>query len=525
MTAGRVAGHEPRREPLLYRWGGLLVALAFLAYGWIGLGDYGATQDEPESYLAGHANVDIVAGALRGDTDFEWPWHELPAYQFVFDTARGAFARLVSPLYPLGVPFHGVHLLNLVLASLGIFLAWRIALAVGATPRAALLAAAALASFPKVIAHAQFNPKDMIAFVMFTATLWAVTRATRRGRARDFVVAGVLLGLALSSHVLSFLLLPISAVWILWRAGGPPRRRILRVALLTAIALPSMVAFWPWLWRDPFTRLGEAYAHVSSFTVRMQVLYFGRLYAQDEIPAHYFWGSFLVSTPLLHLAGIVLGLLAALRGTGTTRLAGLALLWIGFPAAAELFASSHYDGVRHYLCIYPAFALLVGAGFDAALQRASAWRAAGARVALAVPALLAAAFVWLLVRLWAIHPYEDAYLNEAVNAVVRERAEDCFELAVWGDAYLEGTRWLHAHAPPGSVVLVPIVNHPVLPYLQGRYVLWTRDDPPAVDRPMYLMFVTRRSHYSDRIRALRAAREPDFRIRRQNATLLEIYAL
>jgi hypothetical protein len=142
-----------------------------------------------------------------------------------------------------------------------------------------------------------------------------------------------------------------------------------------------------------------------------------------------------------------------------------------------------------------------------------------------VPALLAAAFVWLLVRLWAIHPYEDAYLNEAVNAMVRERAEDCFELAVWGDAYLEGTRWLHAHAPPGSVVLVPIVNHPILPYLDGRYVLWTRDDPPAVDRPMYLMFVTRRSHYRDRIRALRMAREPDFRIRRQNATLLDIYAL
>jgi hypothetical protein len=192
---------------------------------------------------------------------------------------------------------------------------------------------------------------------------------------------------------------------------------------------------------------------------------------------------------------------------------------------ADLFASAHYDGVRHYLCTYPAFALLAGVGIDGALQRSSAWRTAGRRQAIALPVVFAAALAWLFVRLWAIHPYEDAYLNEAVNAVVRERAEERFELAAWGDAYFEGSRWILEHAPPGSVVLVPILNNSVLPYFDRRFVLWPSDEPPDVDRPMYLMFIPRRSHYTDRFRALRAAREPDFAIRRLHATLLEFYAL
>src|ERR1044072_6734706 len=65
-----------------------------------------------------------------------------------------------------------------------------------------------------------------------------------------------------------------------------------------------------------------------------------------------------------------------------------------------------------------------------------------------------AVFASVGVQLIRIHPYQGAYLNEAVNAWLPGRAEDMFEVEYWQQSYKEGAEWLNAHAERDAEIFV-----------------------------------------------------------------------
>jgi len=73
------------------------------------------------------------------------------------------------------------------------------------------------------------------------------------------------------------------------------------------------VVGWPWLWYDPVGRL-RAYLGTGVERATIQVLYFGRVYADRDVPWHYPWLYFAVTVPVgLHLLG-AFGLVRGWRG-------------------------------------------------------------------------------------------------------------------------------------------------------------------------------------------------------------------
>ncbi len=518
-------------------WPGIAVALAFLAVGLATLPDYGTTWDERESYDAGRRNLEILATLASGSTSFEWPWHELRGYQFVFDTARAGFARVVGP--GLGGPddLRGFHLFNLLLAAASLVLVHRIAVGAGAGAGVGGLAALVLATTPKFVAHSQNNPKDLIGLFVFALAVWAIVRATERGTRGGFVLAGVGVGLAFASHVLSALLVPLAVVWVLVAApaASPPRRRwrepLVQLTILFAFAAVASFLLWPWLWADPVIRVARVLRRVAFYPVGMPVLYLGTIYPDANPPFHYGGVSLLVATPVLFTAAAVAGAAVALArsaGAGRRRLAALAILWTGSLVVPEALASSRYDGVRHLLPVLPALALLAGLGLERALAGLVAlWRRGGAwRVATPCAlSLLVLAWGLGLADLVRLHPYEDAYLNPPTLRLLERPPEEVFELEYWGNSYKEGAEWLDTHAADGAVVLVPIASWCAEPWLDDRFTLVEADSYPATGRPRYLMFMTREGFYTPAIRRLRRTLAPVFSVRRGRATLLEIYRL
>ena len=518
-------------------WPGILLAAAFLGLGIATLGDYGQTWDEKESYEAGRENLRILPRVLAGDPEVAWPWHELTGYQFVFDTLRAAFAGAAErPIHRLSGrddPLLGFHLFNLLLASGSVALTYALALRLTGRVRPALLSALVLASLPKFIAHSQSNPKDSIGLFVFSAAVLAGATAARSGRVAAWLGAGVVTGLALANHVLSGVLPALLAVWSLLAGHGSLRRRLLGPAVLAAAALPTAFAAWPWLWPAPGERLAAAVERVRTFRVPMGILYLGEIFPQAEVPAHYFAVSVVVATPVLFLAAAAAGVATLVGREGPGRpgrrhLAGLATLWLLSLVAAELAATAHYDGVRHVLPVLPALALLAGAGLDGGLAALAELARAGGRrrlVAGGAAGLLALAYAGTIAQLIAIHPYHDAYLNEATRAVVSGPAEEVFELEYWGGAHKEGAAWLNRRVPGPAAVLVPISPDTTAPYLDERFLLVPEDRVRRYDGPVYLMLITRPPFYSPRVRRLRARLEPVFTVRRQGSTLLEIYRL
>lgn len=535
---------------------GAAIALAFLLAGLLTLPDRGLTWDEPESLLAGAGNLEIVATLASGGTDFEWPWHELRGHQFVIDTVRVLVARAVGPLVGgpeiAGVPIRGFHLFHLLLATASLFLAHRLAVDLSGSVRVGALSALLLATLPKLLAHSQNNPKDLVALFVYALFLWALERAIRsadgdeRLRLLPFAGAGAVLGFAFASHVLSALLVPIGGGWLLYRLrGGPGRgREIVRAAAVLGLSSGlATFALWPWLWADPLVRTARAARRVVAFPLEMDVLHLGRLYPAAELPREYFLVHLAASTPLFVLAAAVAGAVLAFRRSrrdGRRDLAVLALFWLGVPVVAEAFTSARYDGVRHLLCVLPALAILAGLGVDGLLRRLGDGPTVR-RLAAAGLALVTGSWLWTLVDLARYHPYQDAYLNAATRralALAGREPQAVFELEYWGAAYKEGAEWLSARAAEReerATVLVPFGAWCAAPYA-GPGLTVTGDlwlDGRAGDLGVseargsadHLMVLPRPSFFTPAVERVRREREPVYTVERLGATLLEIYVL
>jgi hypothetical protein len=495
--------------------------VVFFLVGLTTLDDYGITWDENVSYLAGLRNLEMVRGVLFGEVIPDWPFQEIPGYQFVFDTIRALFATQANALFFKPRSPLGFHLFNLLLASASLWLLHRLILELTGRDRIALLGALALAVFPKFLAHSQNNPKDLIALFCFNVSLLLVVRAACRPL-RFSVPAGVSLGFALASHVLSVFAILIATIWLLAMGEGPWRQRFLRLATVAAAAAPTALICWPWFWVETGPRLQWMVEHLASFEPDIVVLYLGTLYPHANPPWHYSPVLLAVSTPLLLLITASIGAFQTRPGAAGRRLAQLALLWGAVLLVADLLAPSHYGGVRHLLPILPPMAGLVALGIDTVWERI---RDGSRSVSTLLGIALATGTVALAVDLVRSHPYHDAYLNAVGRFVWADEPERSIELEVWGGVYKEGAEWLLEHAERGGVVVVPIADHCARPHLEGRMPVYPTLPRGVEERPIYLMVMTRVSYYTPLIRHTAERLDPIFSVRRGHATYLEIYRL
>lgn len=498
----------------------ILLAGAFFALGALVSGDIGPTADEHETLWAGERNLEIVAGVFAGEPTPDWSFHELEGYYFVADTVRALWGHALGAL-GVADPLHAQHLAHLLFASLTLWLLFAIVRACGGPPRAALLAALALATLPQFVAHSQNNPKDLPAAFTFALALYAViATGLQPGKGRA-LLAGAALGLALTTRVHAVFAPLIGWGWLALRADRLPAGAFTRQAIVAAGGLGFGLAFWPHLWPDPLGLVLEATHGLTAKVFTIPVLYLGQIYPAHEVPWHYRPVLLLATTPLSLLLLSVIGCRHAAgdaASPGRQAAARLGVLWLTVLLLADGLAWSRYDGVRHFLLALPALALLAGLGADGAID----WlRARTASRALALLPLLPFAIGALAVA--TLHPYPGAALGAPARLLADGPSDQSFELEYWGQSYLEGARWLEANAEPDSEIVVPLfaelAQHSLsLPVRAGLVEDWE-----PTDRPRYLMMIARRAYYDAPLAALEAEREPVFEVRRTGGRLLAIY--
>jgi 4-amino-4-deoxy-L-arabinose transferase-like glycosyltransferase len=220
----------------------------------------------------------------------------------------------------------------------------------------------ALLAMPRVFAHAHLAALDTFLSLFWTWALLAAEQALRSARpVRAMSAAGAVWALALLIKIHAWVLLPIVGIWSLIRL--PPRRAAAAVFAWAAVGSSLFVIGWPWLWYDFWARL-PAYWGTGVGRVAILVQYFGQVVLDRDVPWHYPWFYFLATVPL----GLqLLGLIGLARGWRNRREDPFPLLLAGTIAAFLLLFSTRvpvYDGERLYLNIFPAWALLIGLGFD-----------------------------------------------------------------------------------------------------------------------------------------------------------------
>jgi len=318
-------------------------------------------------------------------------------------------------------------------------------------PLAGTVAAAATALVPRMFGHAHFAALDMFTAFFFVAALLAVMEAELRGgRWWLFALAGLVWGLAMLVRLHGVLLLPPVAMWMAWR--GIRRLRYLGAWGISGLA--TLFVGWPWLWLAPLAHLRQ-FLGTGVHRQAIEVFYWGRVWADHEVPWHYAPVMILVTLPLGLLLLGVLGIWAngVARTSGQKRetwalgeLVLVTLIWLMVVFAWP--GTPVYDGVRLFLMVFPLWALLVGTGTRWMVEHSAWWE---------LPVRLRASTVGLLVAGQAIgllvyHPCQLSHYNLLVGGLWGAEKLG-FEVTYWGDSITEPLLAEAGRLAPGQTVV------------------------------------------------------------------------
>ena len=498
----------------------LMLIAGLTAFGWSALDQYNITWDAAlgdlffgERYLSfftsfDPAYLDFQNSPYPDDRQPDLslspfkgrPWEYYP----VANTLAAATSTVLARWLGLVDVFDGFHAVNLWLAALLIAVFWRFL-----DRRLGMVTATAAIGFlftsPRIISHYLANIKDFPLMVFYTLTLCAFFRAYERGSVRGLLLSGVLGGLALGTKANTLFLpgIPILLI-VLAERPEPWRGRTGRLAgtlLGTGLAgLATMVLVWPYLWADPIGRFAEHLRYIGFRDNAMRPESFAPVAE-----------AILFTTPPLFLLLFAVGLVpCAKRALARDRLAILLLAWVVVVLGRyALPRAVNFDGVRHFLELFPAMAAIAGWGV--------AWLVLQARRVLpfSKPLIAGAALAAVLLPgAWAVlvtHPFQLAYWNSLVGGYggARERALPQAS-DYWGMSYRLGLRWLNENAEQDAYLAVPVVEHavrlvaplrlrpdllllpvttPFSPRIDPRRLELTRQ--AARERPVYVMFVDR----------------------------------
>jgi hypothetical protein len=453
--------------------------------------DFGMTWDEDDRHENGRVILEYVEGKRPREQA-----HFGTMYPGLFDVIPAWLeGRSSADRYVLR------HRVNAVFGWIGIVFAGLLAGRLFG-PWSAILAAVLLTASPRYFAHSMNNPKDLPFAAMSVVVLYCLSRLIPRWpyvtvSAGAAIAAGLALALGTRpGGLLYFGYLPLLVLTLVVgqriRTAGGLRgidRRIhwsaaaqltTRVGVVLVAGLILGTIFWPWAQASPLTRPFEALTRASAYDFDGPVVFDGLDLPASQLPWSYLPTWLLIATPPVVLAGMVLSIVAPVRGWGWSRLA----LWSValFPLVLIVVRDSTvYDGMRHVLFVYPPLVVLAASGWTAVLTSRFQWLRAGA-VALLIPGMA---------TLLAFHvrssPNQVAYVNELVGGP--RGALGRYELDYWGNCMLQAVAWsANAASRAGMPVIVWGQPPHIIAYDAARFpqviVAPSRTDPHHLELRM-----------------------------------------
>ncbi len=372
------------------------------------------------------------------------------ALSFVNLYAYGGGFDLLSALAAKVLPFdlfETRRLMGAVIGIIGISLTWRLGRRVGG-PLTGLIAVALLVTCPLYYGNMYINAKDSpfaVAMVFLTLSLVRAFEDYPRPSPITCAMVGIAAGLAIGTRVLGGIavingLAALALIFTIEARRDGMREARAHVGRFVLCFVPAfvlgyavMAMVWPWSVTEPLNPLRAA-GYFSHF--------FEKPWNERYVPT-----LFLLKEPeiflLLAVGGTAGALVAAFRrDVAPTRRAILILLAFAamFPIAlAVLTKPAMYNGIRHFVFLAPAMAVLGGlAGTWVAKRLWRAWRPAAAFAAVV---LLAGLFLPIN-EMIKLHPYQYTHFN-VISGGIRA-ADDRYMLDYWGLAFKEAALGLRA---------------------------------------------------------------------------------
>ncbi len=281
-----------------------------------------------------------------------------------------------------------------------------------------LVASLLLYLSPRFFAESHYNNKDIMAMVMILWCLWFAIRFIEKktvGAALLFALFG-----ALATNMRITGLAFFGLCGVLYLVTLFVRREwSVKTFLMGLLAVVAFVSFYaaltPGLWKDPAKFIGYVYSRSSNFSDWPGYVFYMGL-AQRPVPWHYIPVMIAITTPLLLLALMLFGNVAALAvpfrikakelfaGEGKYYLMLFVFVWV-FLGFAMITRPILYDNWRHFYFLYGILLLLAVYGLKTLVELLKGkwkWLAVGA---------VGTQILAMLVMVILSHPFQFVYYN------------------------------------------------------------------------------------------------------------------
>lgn len=410
------------------------------------------------------------------------------------------------------------HAATWVIFCLGVMSFYFLARRLFASRGVGLLASFFLVLHPRIFSHAFYDSVDIPLLALYACSLHTLVRylelRTTGALCLHALACAVLADIRLIGAIIPVLTVAVLVVETI--VPRPPaerlRHRLGKIGLFLVLVGGLIVAFWPYLWANPFARMVEVIRQTPRVGWGGSVLYFARIIRADSLPWHYIPVWISITTPIAYLGLFVIGMMAWLGALVRQpvefyrqRMGELVVLaaFLGPLLAVIGLKAELYDGWRHLYFLYPPFVLIAIGGLSVLFRRIDLHLKAGAgRAAKGVVAGLIAVNLttvgWFMIK---YHPYQNVYFNRFAGPDMKE-IKRRFEMDYWGLSYRAALEHLVASDRNSSIPVyrgtdaLLAINGYVLPpadqqrvkqvdYDEAKYILTTyreaRDGYPTLE--------------------------------------------
>jgi Tfp pilus assembly protein PilF len=217
------------------------------------------------------------------------------------------------------------------------------------------------------------------------------------------------------------------------------RNTLLRLLLITAIALCMSILLWPYGQQNPLSNIWTSYKVMSQFPTTIRQLFEGKTEWSDLMPWYYLPKYMIITIPLVVFAGITAFLILAkkiISNHDTLLKYGFLIFSILFPMIFVIYEKSNlYGSWRHFLFIYPSIVILSAIGlfylFTSFKNKILTYLFITVTIAVSIHPLR-----FMILN----HPYYYLYYNQLVGGL--NGAYGNYETDYYYNSIREGSDWL-----------------------------------------------------------------------------------
>lgn len=422
----------------------LLVAMPLLSF------DYGISGDEEVQKIYGEKLLSYYE--TDGEENSALSYKNLYYYGGLFDYTAAWLNKNIGGLDE----YEMRHILNALVGFILMLFTGLLAKEMSGSWRVGFWALLFMAISPRIFGHSMNNPKDIPFAATYVFSLLYLIRFVKelpRPGARTVLMLMVGIAASINIRVGGILLIAYFGFFVglrfLLKADlreqlTKPRVIMKMLGLGTLVVVGSYfggLLYWPYGWQAPFTNPLKALGEMSNFSTSIRMLFEGKHLWSDELPWYYIPKWISIASPMFVLGGALAFPFLLVKNYKKEDI----WLWLFllytmiFPVAyAIIKQSSLYDGMRHFLFIYPMLVVISAKGWSMLTQLLpqKSYR-------LGIQAVLGLLVIIPLFWMLRNHPYQSTYFNPISGGIQNAYAK--YETDYWMNSMKGLSEWFVAN--------------------------------------------------------------------------------